>query len=294
MNNRQKRLIFYTTLAVGLMIFSQLLSTWWVAELFSHFCFFGAIFILIAALWMKTRIRYALILIALPIIIWGLLPLSYWATPTLSASAQHLLVYNVEINNDKPQAEIDFIQSTQAEILLLAEAGGQWQSHLNTLTPRYPYGCGHEENSPFALKALSQQPLKSCQVKRWADFPFIRLETTNKHVIYALHPPPPINRELAKSRKDYLLQAAEAIQQEIHPTLVVGDLNNTAFSPLFRDFVQQAGLKMHTYRALPTWKPLFLPIDHVLSRHSTPQSVQVTPLAWQYSDHRPLLVRWSH
>ncbi len=291
MKNWQRRLHFYSWLAVGCILFSQV-TDWWIAELFSHFSFFGAIAILLASVFIKHRIRYIFMLCATSIIGWGLLPISYWQAPRSSVSVQKILAYNVNINNKNQAKEIDFIRNTNADIVVLAEAGGLWQAYLYQLKTTYRYGCGHKDNSPFALQVLSKVPLHSCQIYPFSGFPSIRLETVNKRVIYALHPPPPITAALAKQRNNYLLQVAQKITMETKPTLVVGDMNNTAFSPRFRKFLQRANLQMHTYRALPTWKPFFLPIDHALSRHTEKLSVSVKPLAWQFSDHRPLLIEW--
>lgn len=293
MKKWQKRLIFYGWLVLLIIIASQLLAVyWWVAELFSHFSFFAAVLLLFVALLIRHRSRYVFVLFSLPLIVWGLLPLSYWFSPTLSKPTEKLLLYNVKINNPKPTAEIDRIKASKAEILILIEAGGQWQSALQSLNTAYPHGCGHEEDSPFALHVLAKKPLKSCQISYLDGLPYARLETLKQRVIYALHPPPPITAELADQRQHYLSEAGKNIRHETYPTLVVGDFNHTAFSPLFRQFLQQADLLPLTYRALPTWKPFFLPLDHALGRNLAKQSVQVKPLQWQYSDHRPLLLQW--
>lgn len=289
----QHRLSAYTWLAVIAIIIVQLLATtWWVAELFSHFTLHGAGLIFLSAMLIRSKVRYILQLFSLAIITWSLLPLSYWTTPEPLPSAQRILLYNVAINNPNPQTETQFIKQINADLLLLIEAGGQWQAHLQKLTPNYPHGCSFEEDSPFAIKTLSKKPLKHCDIGQLNGFPYIRLQTTSNRVIYALHPPPPINTELAEQRKSYLFDIAKSIRHENAPTLVVGDLNNTALSPLHRLFLQQANLQANSYHGLPTWKPLFLPIDHVLSRLAKKHSIYVKPLSWQSSDHRPLLISW--
>lgn len=293
MNNWQRRLSAYTWLAVVVIVVAQLLAPmWWVAELFSHFTLHGAVFVFLSAMWIRSRFRFVLLLFSLAIITWSVLPLAYWATPKPLASATKILLYNVAINNTQLREEVHAIKQTDADLLLLIEAGGQWRQHLQTLSSRYPYGCGRDDESPFAMKVLAKTALKGCQLNWSNGFPYIRIETQQNAVVYVLHPPPPINADLATQRKNYLLELAAFIQQESYPVLVAGDLNNTAFSPLHRRFLQQAALQTHTYHALPTWKPFFLPIDHVMSRATPNQSVQVSPLSWQFSDHRPLLISW--
>lgn len=291
MNNWQRRLMFYAWLAIAVMLASQLLATWWwVAEIFSHFCFHGAVVVLLASWLMKSRIRYAFMLFSIAIIAWGLLPLSYWHGPAPPTAGQKILLYNVAISNPNPQEEINFIKAANADLLVLIEAGGQWQHHLQKLA--YPHACRHAEDSPFAMTVLSRQALKLCQVIQLGGYPYIRIKSHDNRIVYALHPPPPINTHMAWQRKNYLLKTAQHIRNETLPTLAVGDLNNTAFSPLHRSFLQQANLRSQTYHALPTWKPFFLPIDHVMTSKDGKQTAYVTPLDWQYSDHRPLLIYW--
>ncbi len=154
------------------------------------------------------------------------------------------------------------------------------------------YGCGHDEASPFALQALSKRPLNSCSVGFVKDLPYIRAQTADNTILYAMHPPPPINAHLAKIRLDYFAKTAQLIQAEKLPVVVAGDLNSTAFSPIYRRFVKQANLRSLTFRALPTWKPFFLPIDHVLSSANSIRNVKARNLDWQFSDHVPMLFSW--
>lgn len=304
-----KRLLTYGYLLIAVMVLSQLLAlTWWGFELFSHFVFHGAVLLFIMAWFVRLPNRLVWLLLSVAVIGWGLFPM-HTTHPTSAHHTRHnvgvnvgdnpqkLLVYNVKINHTDPVAETRFIKDTQADILLLAEAGGQWQASLQTLSADYPFGCQHQEHSPFALAVLSKLPLNDCQVNFIDGLPFIRLHLQRgsgaDNVVYLLHPPPPINRSLADIRRRYFQHTASRIAQEIHPTLVVGDLNNTPFSPLYRRFIHASGLVSQHRRFLPTWKPFFLPIDHVLGKNLLTHHVTVKPLSWQGSDHRPLQITWG-
>lgn len=304
----RKRLTAYGWLIIAIIVFSQLLAlTWWGFELFTHFSFHAAVAIFIMAWFVRLPIRVVWLCFSCSVIGWGLSPIRT-IHPTSAHHTRHnvgvnvrdnplkLLVYNVKINHTDPVAETRFIKDTQADILLLAEAGGQWQASLQTLSADYPFGCQHQEHSPFALAVLSKLPLNDCQVSFIDRRPFIRLHLRRgsgaDNVVYLLHPPPPISRSLADIRIRYFQHTASRIAQETHPTLIVGDLNNTPFSPLYRRFTHAGGLVLQHRRFLPTWKPFFLPIDPILGKNLHSHRVTVKPLSWQGSDHRPLQVTW--
>ena len=98
---------------------------------------------------------------------------------------------------------------------------------------------------------------------------------------------PPINAELAQTRLNYLHQAAAQIARE-NSVLVLGDLNTTPFSPVFRNFTTSAQLQNAMTNITPTWFLFGLHIDHVLHRQAG--NVQTTALPWGESDHRAILV----
>lgn len=277
-----------------IMTVAQVLGIWWwQAELFTHFSFFGSIYLIVAACFIVQRSRYVFGLVGAAVCVWGLLPAAYWGQFDGSKAAKYtVLSYNVAIHNPKPAAEVAFMRQTDADILLLAEAGGQWQPHLENLNIKYPHGCGHNEHSPFALHVMAKNPLNSCSVHFIDGLPYIRAQTIDHTVLYVLHPPPPINADLARIRLSYFKQTAQRIQAENLPVIVAGDLNNTAFSPVYRGFIKNAKLQNITLRTLPTWRPFFLPIDHVLVNSKSIHSVQARVLPWQFSDHRPLLISW--
>lgn len=119
-------------------------------------------------------------------------------------------------------------------------------------------------------------------------FPFIEAELDGSS-LFALHPPPPINAELAAARQAYLQQAARKIAAA-KTVLVMGDLNSSPFSPVFRQFTHSADIRPRTPNYLPTWLPFGLNIDHVLTRGK--YGTRIRALPWVHSDHRALLIEW--
>lgn len=274
------------------------LGEWhWFLELFSHFLLYYCIIFGLAMLFVRGVARW---IWATFWVISGTLlvyPLPFLPNVNSEEDGQikphwRLLWYNVHLDNPNPALEVQFIQQYQPDILAIAEmdfSEPEWQ----TLKKTYPYGCQHEEDSPFSLLIWSKYKLQTCQVALVEGVPFIRAILPDNTVVYAMHPPPPITRDLARIRQTYLQMTAQSISQEIN-VLAVGDFNTSPFSPIFHEFRNQADLSVSDKRPLfmPTWKTFGLNIDHALYRSQTANEINVQALPWQFSDHRALLVEW--
>ncbi|MDO5356403.1 MAG: endonuclease/exonuclease/phosphatase family protein [Conchiformibius sp.] len=279
-------------LSLAALLIGQLGNLFWFAELFSHFLPYYAVCFLLAACTARGIFRYLWPVCFLLSLIWLAYPyqLSH-TTNSKQKPSWTLLWYNVHLDNPNPLAEIGLIHTQQPDIIALAELNRSttgWQKLLSA----YPYGCEHaEDHSPFSLFVRARSPFKNCEVQTIDDIPYIRAVLNDQTVIYALHPPPPINDELARTRRLYLEQTATRIAAESN-VLVVGDLNSSQFSPLFRQFTDAAALQSALSGYTPTWKPFGLNIDHVLYRSRYGHTPRVLPQPWQHSDHRALLAEW--
>lgn len=275
---RRLQTLAWLTLAV--LLIGQLGALHWTAELFSHFVpHYAAVFAL-AALCLHNRWRYLWAAWALALTAWTLWP------PVLEppdSAATRLIWYNVNLDNRDARGESARLLAADADILALAEIqlhDPGWQP----LRQHYPHGCVHEENSPFALAVFAREPLAACDIFFPGEYPAIRAVLRDGRVLYAAHPPPPINADLASARVDYLRILADRLAAE-NSALLVGDLNSSPYSPHYR-----ALLRATTRNILPTWLPLGLNLDHALVRHGQAHS---KALPWHTSDHRPLHIQWS-
>lgn len=301
----QKRLKILSILCASVFVLSQLLGRQnWFLELFTHFSFhYGVCFILAAIFLTKGSItsywRYACLALATVIVTWSLISPKLpdgsrqfvvgSTNKPVKQNPKHLsiIMANVNIGNPNPQQHLNQLLSFQPDILLLPEAGGVWIKPLADIKS-YPYRCGHDEASPFALQVLAKQPI-NCEVNFIASLPYARIVTSGK-VIYAVHPPPPIGK-LALTRNLYLKILGKRIRDEMQPTIVTGDFNLTPFSPIYRDFIAQTGLKPTTQKYSPTWFPFYLPLDYALYKNMHDgTSLTIKKLPRYGSDHHGLLI----
>ncbi|WP_314065106.1 endonuclease/exonuclease/phosphatase family protein [Cardiobacterium hominis] len=280
---RRLQTLAWLTLAV--LLIGQLGALHWSAELFSHFVpHYAAVFAL-AALCLHNRWRYLWAAWALALTAWTLWP------PVLEppdSAATRLIWYNVNLDNRDARGESARLLAADADILALAEIqlhDPGWQP----LRQHYPHGCVHEENSPFALAVFARAPLAACAVRFIEDYPYIRATLADGRTLYAAHPPPPINADLARARIAYLRHLADRLATE-KSALLLGDLNSSPYSQHYRELLRRAGLHTTTRNGLPTWLPLGLNLDHALVRHGQAHS---SALPWHTSDHRPLQTDWG-
>ena len=280
---RRLQTLAWLTLAV--LLIGQLGALHWTAELFSHFVpHYAAVFAL-AALCLHNRWRYLWAAWALALTAWTLWP------PVLEppdSAATRLIWYNVNLDNRDARGESARLLAADADILALAEIqlhDPGWQP----LRQHYPHGCVHEENSPFALADFARAPLAACEVRFIEDYPYIRATLADGRTLYAAHPPPPINADLARARIAYLRHLADRLATE-KSALLLGDLNSSPYSQHYRELLRRAGLHTTTRNGLPTWLPLGLNLDHALVRHGQAHS---SALPWHTSDHRPLQTDWG-
>lgn len=268
-------------LSLAALLIGQLGSLHWIAELPSHFLPYYTLAFLLAALTQKNRTRILWLTCTALSAAWLIHPLDH-PTPG-NTHSRSLIWYNTHLDNPQAAAESAYLIAENTDLIALAEinlADPGW----HPLRTHYPHGCEHREHSPFALALWSQTPLATCTVHAIAGYPYIRAQLTDHTAIYALHPPPPITRELAAARNTYLHHTATRIAQENH-AIIAGDLNLSPYSPYYRRLLKESGAQAYSANWTPTWKPFLLNIDHILARGHSPH---IRALPWQHSDHRPL------
>ena len=287
----RKRLLFLAYASLVALVLGELGRFYWLLELFSHFVPYYAVILLLATLfslktWQKCWFGLSTVLLAM----WMFTPLTN--PPTSAPTQQRFISYNLYINNPRVETDLSWLMQQSADVVFLTEATPSMQI-VQYLQAAYPHGCERLDDSPFGLILLSKQALKSCTVLQLGsllNFPAIRAELGNGRIVYAIHPPPPISAYMATERNRVLQTIAEQVSHEQGEVLVMGDMNNTAFAPSFRHFLHTSGLKLQAPRAMPTWRPGHISIDHILLR--SPHGATVSYGPWLGSDHKPLIAQW--
>jgi endonuclease/exonuclease/phosphatase (EEP) superfamily protein YafD len=261
-------------------------------ELISHFRLqYGAaaigLFLLTLVLRRSLKARFwpmvcwALFLVALNASL--LLP---WYFPhgqqTQAAANLRILSANVNKRNQNYEPTIALVKAVQPDVVVWIEVNRQWMEQLNRgIGEEFPYRF-FEESSGLAMWSrlpwsnMGADSLGSDDLSLVAT---IAVGNSNVNVI-GTHLMVPFRRDLFERRNKQLNGLSEAIAKRTLPTIVMGDLNLTPWSPYYGKLIRETGLHnaqlgfgiFPTYpqpsplTKFPSWMaPLLqMPIDHGL------------------------------
>lgn len=214
-----------------------------------------------------------------------------------------LLVANVLTPNHKYHLLLEQIDHLQPDVVLTLETDQVWQKALKPIEADYPYRVAVPQDNLYGMHLYSRLPLADTEVKFILSdetpsiHATIRLRSGLSVQLYCLHPKPPSPTEAKDStlRDAELLIVGDQIKDIDESCIVMGDLNDVAWSRTTRLFQRISGLLdprvgryfMNTFHAdypLLRWS-----LDHIF--HSTDFGlVEMKRLPHIGSDHFPIYV----
>ncbi|NNH00582.1 endonuclease/exonuclease/phosphatase family protein [Acinetobacter sp. ANC 5414] len=214
-----------------------------------------------------------------------------------------LIVCNVLTKNDKYHLLIEQIQKHQPDLILTLESDQIWQNALAVIEKDYPYRVPVPLDNLYGMHLYSHLELKDTEVKFILSDEIPSIHTTvilpsgQPVQLYCLHPKPPSPTEAKDStlRDAELLIVGDQIKDLDESCIVMGDLNDVAWSRTTRLFQRISGLLdprvgrhfVNTFHAdypLLRWS-----LDHIF--HSTDFAlVKMQRLPHIGSDHFPVYV----
>lgn len=214
-----------------------------------------------------------------------------------------LIVCNVLTTNDKYHLLIEQIQKHQPDLILTLESDQAWQNALSVIEKDYPYRVPVPLDNLYGIHLYSRLELKDTEVKFILSDEIPSIHTTvilrsgQPVQLYCLHPKPPSPTEAKDStlRDAELLIVGDQIKDLDQSCIVMGDLNDVAWSRTTRLFQRISGLLdprvgrhyINTFHAdypLLRWS-----LDHIF--HSTDFAlVHMKRLPHIGSDHFPVYV----
>ena len=214
-----------------------------------------------------------------------------------------LLSSNVLMTNRDSTRFIELVRYHKPDVIATLESDLWWQSKLDTIEG-YPYRVQCPLDNLYGMHVLSQLPLEEANVDYLVDEEIpsisarIRLDDDILIKLHVLHPTPPAPGENDSSmdRDVELLVLAKALSDNRDHTIVMGDLNDVAWSKTTRLFRKISGLLdprvgrgfFNTFHALKWY--LRWPLDHVfMSSHFKVIELQRLPPI--NSDHFPMLIK---
>lgn len=211
------------------------------------------------------------------------------------------LLANVNAWNRNPEPLRRLIAASDPDFILLLEATPWLLAQLRPLAARYPHQVAEPAEDPFGIALLSRHPLQNPRIVRLdgAAGPPAIVATVAANprpfTVIGAHPWPPVSADLAQGRNDLLRALAAIARQTPGPTLLLGDLNVSPWSPWFAQLLTDGQLRdsrrgWDLRGSWPSgWWPLRIPIDHILvSEGVTVRRREIGPAIG--SDHDPVIV----
>ncbi len=225
--------------------------------------------------------------------------LSYSKTSSASETSLKIATYNIHTSNNKYSEFRALIRKEQPEFFAAIEVDKTWTEELQKLNDLYPHRHEIPRSDNFGISVFSKHPftIVTTLLEDPSLPPIIvaRIKHNNKTaIVYSLHPLPPVRPNAYKIRNQLLTEIAKIVGQSDENAIVIGDLNNTMWSPSFRKFMRTSGLKdsRKSIGIIPTWPQsnpaFFIPIEHILvSKEMTVSSLKAVPIPG--SDHKGLV-----
>lgn len=241
--------------------------------------------------------------------LWPYLPFSKKEAKSLgkgSITDLTVLVSNVLDSNKRADLLLKHLEKLRPDVLLLMETNLWWEQQMENIEDSYPHHVKIPLENAYGMHLYSKFKLKNVAIhyKIQRKVPSITadlyLPSGEVISLFCLHPKPPspTENETSINRDAELLMYAKEIEFLQKPTLVIGDLNDVAWSKTTRLFQQISGLLdprkgrgfYSTYNAFIPF--LRWPLDHVFYSDHFLLS-KIARLSSIKSDHFPIFIALS-
>ena len=224
--------------------------------------------------------------------------------PTGDATLR-LMVANVLMSNRNADSLLALVREVQPDVVLMAETDQWWDDRLASLLESYPHAIRRPQPDTYGLHLFSRLPLHGARLRFLVEpdvpsvFAEVELRSGARVALWGLHPHPPLPGDDTEERDAELILAAKEAAARSGPRIVMGDLNDVAWSDTTRLFQKLSGLLdprvgRGLYATYPARFPyLRWPLDHLF--HSSDfQLVGLRTLRRCGSDHLPILIELAH
>ncbi len=216
-----------------------------------------------------------------------------------------ILVANVLQDNENPKPLRQLLAETSPDLVLLLEINGRWMDDLADLRSDYPHHAGLALENTYGIALFSRLELADERVRHLVepDVPsihcLVRLASGESVQIHGLHPRPPRPQSGDSTERDAeLVLIAREVRDSGRPLIVMGDLNDVAWSHTTRLFRRISGLldprigRGH-FPTYPVALPMLrFPLDHIFHSRSL-RLAEFRRLPDIGSDHFPMYAEFS-
>lgn len=286
----------------GMAVMPVFYSLHWVLELPAHFRLHIAAVSAILAIFAVARKQYVASLLAVSAL--ALASKAMISVPVareVDASGLVVVSQNLAAWNSHAEAAVPVLEGQAADILVLQEYNGQWHDALADFTRVFPYAVTLLRDGYFGIAVFSRHRITDHRILNLAEsnIPFIdlRIESTDfTGRLIAVHFSAPITRRRSGLRNRQLDELKEHLASVEEPYLVIGDFNNTPFSPTLSRFLDDTRTSVGPPGLDATWPAVLgsagIPIDLAIGSENVLFSGGST-FALAGTDHRGIRVMAS-
>ena len=218
-----------------------------------------------------------------------------------------VMVSNVLMSNRESGKLLELLRSYQPDIFVALETDQWWVDQLSEISADYQHSVELPQDDTYGMLVRSRIPLEDLKVEYLlrGNIPsvhcFIRLDDGTKIRVHALHPKPPFPDEDTSStdRDAELLMVGKRVKEQGDPSIVLGDMNDVAWSHTTRLFQRTSGLLdprigrgfFSTFHAEHRW--MRWPLDHMFISKEF-RVCRIERLPYVGSDHFPMFAEFSY
>ncbi len=222
-------------------------------------------------------------------------------------AAISILVSNVLTPNNRSDKLISLVNDRKPDILLTLETDKRWENELAVLEEDYKYTVKIPQDNLYGMHLYSKLGLLDVKVRNIVqeEIPsihaYVKLRNGKKIRLHCLHPmpPSPTESETSTNRDAELLMLGRDVDPDKESILVIGDLNDVAWSRTTRLFQKMSGLMdprigrgfFNTFHAgyfLLRW-----PLDHVFHTKDF-TLIEIARERNIGSDHFPMYIKLNY
>lgn len=259
-------LIIITCLLISFSILPLIRNDYWVFRVFDYprlqkLFLSTLVFTLILIYFNGSSVwRYILcgvLLTNISYLLWLIWPFTFFgvkqvlkATDRNPANRLSVMIANIYQDNRNTRGCLAQIIRVDPDVVVLLETNSRWDLETRELEDYYPYHCRVPLENTYGLLLYSKLQLADTEVKYLveADIPSIHTQITLRNgksvQLFAVHPTPPTPNENVRSteRDKELLLVADLAKDSKLPVIVVGDLNDVAWSHTTELFLKMSSL----------------------------------------------------
>lgn len=212
---------------------------------------------------------------------------------------------NIKMDNKQVEAFKKLVYAHQPDILLINEPNDWWAEQLTELDTLYNYSLKKPLENTYGMILYSKLTLKEEEINFLVEddipsmYARVVLPSGGEIDLHCLHPQPPKPGSPTYERDTEILLVGKRVKQANRPAIVVGDLNDVAWSYTSDLFGRYSGLLdpregRGLYNTYNVFVPLFrYPLDHFFySEHFG--LVKLNRLGSFGSDHFPMFIELSY